>query len=105
MSSRRLVNTAWSAPPPRYSGTRTAASMRPWTSSRAASSGSRSAPRRRCATSVRERDALDTLVEHDLAVERPVHRALGGDHAQALDLLLAELLREAHDEVEAGGAA
>src|SRR5919112_3893829 len=79
--------------------------MRPWTSSRAASSASRSAPRSRCATSVRERDALDTLVEHDLAVERAVHGALRRDHAQALDLLLAELLGEAHDEVEAGRAA
>jgi hypothetical protein len=48
---------------------------------------------------------LDTVVEHDLAVERPVHRALGGDDAQALDLLLAQPLREAHDEVEAGRAA
>src|SRR5215217_6035808 len=76
--------------------------MRPWTSRRAASSASRSAPRRRCATSVRE---LDTLVEHDLAVERAVHRALRGDHAQALDLLLAQLLGEAHDEVEARRAA
>jgi len=37
--------------------------------------------RRRRATSVRERDALDTLVEHDLAVERAVHRALRRDHA------------------------
>src|SRR3954469_4133784 len=88
--------------------------MRPWTSRREASSGasrgeasagSRGAPRRRCATSVRERDPLDTLVEHDLAVEGAVHRALGGDHAEALGLVVAELLGEAHHEVEAGGAA
>src|SRR5215210_4839906 len=104
-SSRRRVKTALRAGPSRYSATRTAASIRPWTSRRAASSGSRSAARRRRATSVRERDALDTLVEHDLAVERAVHGALGGDHAQALDLVLAELLGEAHDEVEARGAA
>src|SRR3954451_22812345 len=78
--------------------------MRPWTSSREASSGSSRAPRRRSATSVRERDPLDTLVEHVLAVERAVHGALGGDHAQALDLVLGEVLGEAHEEVEAGGA-
>ena len=46
-----------------------------------------------CASSARERDALDTLVEHDLALERAVHRALGGDHLQALDLLLGEVRR------------
>src|SRR5918912_2260951 len=79
--------------------------MRPWTSSAAAAAGSRRTPRRRPATSVRERDALDTLVEHDLAVERAVHRALGRDDAQALDLVLAQPLREPHDEVEAGRAA
>src|SRR3954451_1666421 len=79
--------------------------MRPCTSSAAAASGSRRTARRRWATPVRERDALDTLVEHDLAVERAVDRALGGDDPQLLDLLGAELLREAHDEVEAGGAA
>src|SRR4051794_4260310 len=104
-SSRRLVKTAWSAPSLRYSGTRTAASMRPWTSSAAASSASRRTARRRCATSVRERDPLDALVEHHLAVERAMHRALRGDDAQALDLIGAELLGEAHDELEARRAA
>src|SRR6185312_6425227 len=79
--------------------------MRPCTSRAAAASGSRRTARRRWATSVRERDALDTLVEHDLAVERAVHRALGGDDAQALDLVLAQPLGEAHDEVEARRAA
>src|SRR3954451_17402973 len=78
--------------------------MRPCTSSAAAASGSRRTARRRWATSVRERDALDTLVEHDLAVERAVDRALGRDDAEALDLLLAEAVGEAHDDVEAGGA-
>src|SRR4051812_30256863 len=78
--------------------------MRPWTSSAAASPASRRTERSACASSVRERDPLDTLVEHDLAVERAVHGALGGDHAEALDLVLTELLGEAHDEVEAGGA-
>src|ERR671931_314151 len=62
--------------------------MRPWTSSAAASAASRRTERSVRASSVRERDALDTLVEHDLAVERPVHRALGSDDAQALDLLV-----------------
>src|SRR3954447_13365940 len=79
--------------------------MRPCTSSAGAASGSRRTARRRWATSVRERDALDTLVEHDLAVEGAVDRALGGDDPQLLDLLGAELLGEAHDEVEARGAA
>src|SRR3954447_23473754 len=100
-SSRRRVKTAWSSPSLRYSGTRTAELIRPWTSRAAAASGSRRTARRRFATSVRERDALDTLVEHDLAVERAVHRALGGDDAQLLDLVLAEAVREAHEEVEA----
>src|SRR5919205_4005498 len=79
--------------------------MRPWTSSAAAASGSRRTARSRRATSVRERDALDTLVEHDLAVERAVDRALGGDHAELLDLLGAEAVGEAHHEVEARRAA
>src|SRR3954470_14216900 len=79
--------------------------MRPCTSSAAAASGSRRTARRRWATSVRERDALDTLVEHDLAVEGAVDRALGGDDPQLLDLLGAELVGEAHEEVEARGAA
>src|SRR5919199_508459 len=103
--SRRLVKTAYSAPSLTYSGTRTAELMRPCTSSAAASAASSRTARRRCATSVRERDALDTLVEHDLAVERAVHRALGGDDAQLLDLLPAELVREAHEQVEARRAA
>src|SRR3954462_9764349 len=79
--------------------------MRPCTSGAAAAGGSRRTARRRWATSVRERDALDTLGEHDLAVEGAVDRALGGDDPQLLDLLGAELLGEAHDEVEARGAA
>src|SRR3954471_10700462 len=79
--------------------------MRPWTSSAAASPASRRTERSACASSARERDALDTLVEHDLAVERAVHGALRGDHAQALDLLLAERVGKAHDQVEAGRAA
>src|SRR3954470_2095177 len=103
-SSRRRVKTAWSSPSPplRYSGQRTAELIRPWTSSAAAASGSRRTARRRSANSVREREPLDTLVEHDFAVERAVDRALGGDDAQLLDLILAEDVREAHEEVEAG---
>ena len=42
-----------------------------------------------------EVDALDALLEHDLAVERPVDRALRRDHAQALDLLLGQILSAA----------
>src|SRR5215216_3801807 len=79
--------------------------MRPCTSSAAASLASRRTARSACASSVRERDPLDTLVEHDLAVERPVHRALGGDDAQALDLLVAERVGQAHDDPKARGAA
>src|SRR5215207_5887060 len=79
--------------------------MRPCTSSAAASAASRRTARSACASSVRERDALDTLVEHDLAVEGAVHRTLGGDRAQALDLLLGEGVGEAEEDAEAGGAA
>src|SRR4051812_38234703 len=46
---------------------------------------------------------LDRLVEHDLALERAVHRALGRDLHQPLALLLGELLGEAQDQVELGG--
>src|SRR5919202_7002346 len=79
--------------------------MRPWTSSAAASPASRRTERSARASSVRERDALDTLVEHDLAVERPVHRALGGDDAQALDLLVAERVGHPHHDAKARRAA
>ena len=48
---------------------------------------------------------LDPLVEGDLALEGAVHRALGRDHLQALDLLLAEVRGHAHDQLEAGRAA
>src|SRR4029450_13086889 len=78
--------------------------MRPWTSSDAASPASRRTERRACASSVRERDALDTLAEHDLALERAMHGALRGDDPQALDLLVRERVREPDDESEAGGA-
>src|ERR671929_1241459 len=104
-SSRRRVKTAWSSPSLRYSGQSTAELIRPWTSRAAAASGSRRTARRRSATSVREREPLDTLVEHDLAVERAVHRALGGDDPQLLDLLVAQAVREAHEDVEARRAA
>src|SRR5512133_93613 len=79
--------------------------MRPWTSSAAASAASRRTERSLRASSVRERDALDTLVEHDLAVERAVHRALRRDDPQALHLLLVERLGQAQDEAEASGTA
>src|SRR4051794_23006571 len=103
-SERRRVRTTCNASSSsRYSGTSTAASTRPCTSSAAASAESSRTPRSAAARSSSERDALDTLVEHDLAVERAMDRALGGDHAQPLDLLVAEGLGEAHHEAEAGG--
>ena len=40
--------------------------------------------------SARAQATLDPLVEDDLALERPVDGALGGDDLQALDLLVAE---------------
>ena len=43
------------------------------------------------ARDARRAASLDALVEHDLAVERAVDRALGGDHLQALDLLLGQV--------------
>src|SRR5207253_6891897 len=99
---------ACSAPSETYSGTSTAASMRPWTSSAAASAASRRTRRSCCDHSVLlvgELDALDTLVEHHLAVERPVDRALGGDDAQALDLLFREVGGEPERQPEPGRAA
>src|SRR4051794_29215981 len=93
--------------------------MRPRTSSAAASSGDMSsAPSWSLRVGIRGGrggvevaedldggDELDALVEHDLAVERPVDRALGGDLHQALDLVLLEAVREADDELEPGRAA
>src|SRR5262245_32009952 len=78
--------------------------MRPCTSSDAASAASSRTARSARASSVRERDALDTLVEHDLAVQRAVHGALGGDDPQALDLFLGQRLGEPQVQAEAGGA-
>src|SRR2546423_1685305 len=43
---------------------------------------------------------LDALVEHHFAVERAMHRALGGYHHEPVDLLLAQALREANHERE-----
>src|SRR3954468_732796 len=108
--ARRRVSTTGGAPASwRNSGTSTAALMRPWTSSAAASAGSSRTPSSRARRSARElsreRDALDPLVEHHLALERAVHRALGRDHTQALDLLVVHRVGEAHDEVEPRGTA
>ena len=50
-------------------------------------------------------NALNALLEHDLAVERAVHRALRGDHAQALDLILGQIVRQPHHELELRRAA
>ncbi len=50
-------------------------------------------------------NALDALLEHDLAVERAVHRALRGDHPQPLDLLLGEIVRQAQHQLELGRTA
>src|SRR6478672_1219510 len=106
-SSRRRVKTACSSPSSTYSGTSTAASMRPCTSSSAASSASRR--RGRSASMVtatpgvalHRGDDLDALVEHDLAVERTVDRALRRDHHEAVDLLLRESIGQADNEREA----
>src|SRR6185312_17176983 len=50
-------------------------------------------------------NALNALLEHDLALQGAVHRALGGDHAELFDLFLGEVVREAHHELELGRAA
>src|SRR5690349_24019959 len=76
--------------------------MRPWTGSAIAWAGSSRTPRR---ASVSELDALDTLVEHDLAVERAMHRALRGDDLQLRHLLVAEVRRQAQRERELRRAA
>src|SRR3954447_10381419 len=104
-SSRRRVKTACSSPSRSKSGTRTAASVRPWTSSAAASRASSRTPRSASFVNalggVRGRgDALGPLGEHDLALERAVHRALGGDDPQALDLLGRHAGRQPQHEVE-----
>src|SRR5688500_18288800 len=108
-SSRRLVKTTCASPSWTNSGTRTAASLAPRTSRLAASCGSSSTPRRAAASSSRllggELDALDTLGEHDLAVERAVDRALGRDDLEALDLLVGRVLGQAQDQLELRGAA
>ncbi len=46
----------------------------------------------------RASDQLHPLGERDLALERAVDRALGGDHLQALDLLVGEVGGHLHDE-------
>src|SRR3954451_11537809 len=111
-SARRRGSTTAGLPSaPRNRGTSTAASVRPWTSRAAASCVSRRTPSRSSRNRARpaglagEGDALDPLVEHHLALEGAVDRALGGDDAQPLDLLLAQRVREARDEVEPRGTA
>src|SRR3954469_1109885 len=69
-----------------------------WRSSRA----TRSARWTRSAPPAAPSAELDRLLEHDLALERPVNRALRGDLGEALALLLGELLREAHRHRELG---
>src|SRR3954465_5960524 len=81
---------------------RTAAFVRPCTSSRVASAGSSRTAR---SASGSELDALDTLVEHDLAVERAMHRALRRDDLQALDLLVGQARRHPQRERELRRAA
>src|SRR5579871_156006 len=49
--------------------------------------------------------ALNPLLEHDLALERTVDRALGRDHAKLFDLFLGEVVGKPHDELELRGAA
>ena len=107
-SSRRLVKTAcsspsshvqrheharrWCARAPRAAPPRAGSSSTPRSSSRTAPALAMtiaSACGAPVSTPRGGLDELDPLLEHDLAVERPVHRALGRDHAQPLDLLLA----------------
>src|SRR4051812_33695119 len=110
-SSRRFVKTAWRSPPCTYSGTSTAASFCPPEDSiSAASSGVRSSSRRRSGVGVIAPAAarlgqLDRLLEHDLALERAVHRALRGDLGQTLALLLRQLLGQPQRHLELGGRA
>src|SRR3977135_1389033 len=81
--------------------------MRPCTSRSAASSASRRRGRSGSTVpatpggALHRADDLDALVEHDLAVERAVDRALRGDGHEAIDLLLREPIGEADDEREA----
>ena len=59
----------------------------------------------RCGSGARPRRGrsaqLDLLLEHDLALERAVHGALGDDLHQPLALLLRQLLRQLHRQLEA----
>src|SRR4051794_1576887 len=109
-SSRRLVKTACSSPSRRKSGTSTAASVRPWTSSAAASFASSRTARssslvNRLGGVSGRRDALDALGEHDLALQRAMHGALGGDDLKALDLVGGHALGQAQHEIEFRGTA
>src|SRR5207247_9200767 len=68
----------------------------PWRSSRATGSARSTS----CAPRAPRLPELERLGEHDLALECPVHRALGGDLHEALALLLRQLLGEAHGHLE-----
>src|SRR5205085_12433453 len=50
----------------------------------------------------RPSDDLDGLLEHDLALQRPVHRALRGDLHEPLALILRQLLGQRDDHAELG---
>src|ERR1700710_2136817 len=64
-----------------------------------------SAPSKRCARPAAPSAELDVLLEHDLALERPVHRALCGDLREPLALIVGQLLRQVHGHLELGGGA
>src|SRR4051794_22994744 len=69
------------------------------------SRATRSAHSTRCAPPGSGSPELERLVEHDLALERAVHGALGRDLHEPFRLLLGKLLRQADRHRELGGRA
>src|SRR4051794_29437201 len=69
------------------------------------SRATRSARSTRSARPAARSAELDLLLEHDLALERPVHRALRGDLHEPLALIFGQLLWEAQRQVELRGRA
>ena len=84
---------------------------RPRTSAAPSTSGSATASLgeiqmwERAGRAERLRPSETRLVEHDLALQRAVHRALGDDRHQLLPLLLGQLLRQLHVHLELRGRA
>src|ERR671918_140916 len=108
-SSRRRAATASRAccSPTRSPTPRSAASRRarwwPRGSGARCTSGSAtgSSARSTCGSVGRTLPELDRLLEHDLALERAVHRALSADLHQPLALIFRQLLWELHGHLEA----